>query len=390
MKKGRLVFATFILLFGGFTVARPEEALKIGLITTLSGPGAVLGQQQRNGYQLGLKNLGGKLGGRAVELIVQDDELKPDVAGSKVRAFIDRDKVDFVVGPIFSNILNAIAKPATEGGAFLISSNAGPSSLAGASCNQNLFVTSYQNDQIHAVLGKYAEDKGFKKLLLIAPNYQAGRDAIEGFKRYYTGQIADELYVPLNQLDYSAELSTIASTKPDAIFTFLPGGFGINFVKQFRQAGLGDKLTFLSAFTVDESTLPAQGEAALGILGGANWAPNLDNNLNKQFVADYEREFNAIPNTTGAQSYDAAFLIDAALKHTGGATQDKDALRNALKNSGFTSVRGDFKFNNNHFPIQNFYLVKAAKRADGKPETQIVEKVFSEYGDLYASQCAMK
>jgi branched-chain amino acid transport system substrate-binding protein len=390
MKKGRLVFATFILLFGGFTVARPEEALKIGLITTLSGPGAVLGQQQRNGYQLGLKNLGGKLGGRAVELIVQDDELKPDVAVSKVRAFIDRDKVDFVVGPIFSNILNAIAKPATEGGAFLISSNAGPSSLAGASCNQNLFVTSYQNDQIHAVLGKYAEDKGFKKLLLIAPNYQAGRDAIEGFKRYYTGQIADELYVPLNQLDYSAELSTIASTKPDAIFTFLPGGFGINFVKQFRQAGLGDKLTFLSAFTVDESTLPAQGEAALGILGGANWAPNLDNNLNKQFVADYEREFNAIPNTTGAQSYDAAFLIDAALKHTGGATQDKDALRNALKNSGFTSVRGDFKFNNNHFPIQNFYLVKAAKRADGKPETQIVEKVFSEYGDLYASQCAMK
>jgi branched-chain amino acid transport system substrate-binding protein len=390
MKKGRLVFATFILLFGGFTVARPEEALKIGLITTLSGPGAVLGQQQRNGYQLGLRNLGGKLGGRAVELIVQDDELKPDVAGSKVRAFIDRDKVDFVVGPIFSNILNAIAKPATEGGAFLISSNAGPSSLAGASCNQNLFVTSYQNDQIHAVLGKYAEDKGFKKLLLIAPNYQAGRDAIEGFKRYYTGQIADELYVPLNQLDYSAELSTIASTKPDAIFTFLPGGFGINFVKQFRQAGLGDKLTFLSAFTVDESTLPAQGEAALGILGGANWAPNLDNNLNKQFVADYEREFNAIPNTTGAQSYDAAFLIDAALKHTGGATQDKDALRNALKNSGFTSVRGDFKFNNNHFPIQNFYLVKAAKRADGKPETQIVEKVFSEYGDLYASQCAMK
>jgi branched-chain amino acid transport system substrate-binding protein len=321
---------------------------------------------------------------------VQDDELKPDVAVSKVRAFIDRDKVDFVVGPIFSNILNAIAKPATEGGAFLISSNAGPSSLAGASCNQNLFVTSYQNDQIHAVLGKYAEDKGFKKLLLIAPNYQAGRDAIEGFKRYYTGQIADELYVPLNQLDYSAELSTIASTKPDAIFTFLPGGFGINFVKQFRQAGLGDKLTFLSAFTVDESTLPAQGEAALGILGGANWAPNLDNNLNKQFVADYEREFNAIPNTTGAQSYDAAFLIDAALKHTGGATQDKDALRNALKSSGFTSVRGDFKFNNNHFPIQNFYLVKAAKRADGKPETQIVEKVFSEYGDLYASQCTMK
>jgi branched-chain amino acid transport system substrate-binding protein len=289
-----------------------------------------------------LKNLGGKLGGRDVELAVQDDELKPDIAVSKIKSFIDRDKADFIVGPIFSNILNSIVKPSTEGGAFLISSNAGPSSLAGASCNPNLFVTSYQNDQIHEVLGKYAEDRSFKKLLLIAPNYQAGRDSIQGFKHNYKGQMVDEIYVALNQLDYAAELSTIAATKPDAIFTFLPGGFGINFVKQFRQAGLGNNLTFLSAFTVDESTLPAQGDAALGILGGANWAPNLDNAMNKGFVADYEREFGAIPNTTGAQSYDAAFLVDAALKRIGGATHDKDALSDALKNSGFASVRGSF------------------------------------------------
>jgi branched-chain amino acid transport system substrate-binding protein len=384
------ILAALALLQAGITAAGAEEKLKIGLIGTLSGPGAVLGQQQRNGFQLGVKTLGGKLGGREIELTVQDDELKPDVAVNKTKALIDRDQVDFIVGPIFSNILNAIVGPATEGGGFLISSNAGPSSVAGAACNQNLFVTSYQNDQIHEVLGKYAQDKGFKKLLLIAPNYQAGKDAIEGFKHYYKGEIADEIYVALNQLDYVAELSTIGSTTPDAIFAFLPGGMGINFVKQFRQGGLGDKLTFLSAFTVDESTLPAQGEAALGILGGANWAPNLDNPSNKQFVAAYEREFNGIPNTTGAQSYDAALLIDAALKRTGGSTQDKDAVRNALKSAKFDTVRGDFKFNNNHFPIQNFYLVKAAKRPDGKFETQIVEKVFSDYEDGYAKQCPMK
>src|SRR5271168_4933904 len=291
--------------------AGAQEKLKIGLITTLSGPAAVLGQQQRNGFNLALKTLGNKLGGRDVELLVQDDELKPDVAVSKVKTYVDRDKVDFVVGPIFSNVLQAILKPATDGGAFLISPNAGTSNFAGPECNPNLFVTSYQNDQNHEVLGKYAQDKGLKKVFIMAPNYQAGKDALAGFKHYFKGDVVDEVYVPLNQLDYSAELARIAAAAPDAIFVFLPGGMGVNFVKQYRQAGLADKITFLSAFTVDESTLPAQKEAALGFFGGANWAPNLDNPQNKKFVADYEKAYGgAVPGTYAFQAYDAALLID--------------------------------------------------------------------------------
>ena len=381
----------FAAAFGLLTsAAQAEDNLKVGVIATLSGPPAVLGQQLRNGFSLAVKELGGKLGGRDTEIVVADDELKPDVAVSKVKALIDRDKVDFVVGPIFSNILGAIEKPVTEANVILISPNAGTSTFAGKECNPNFFVTSYQNDQVHEVLGQYAQESGMKKVIIIVPNYQAGKDAAAGFKHKFTGDIVDEIYVPLGQLDYSAELSRIAAAKPDAIFAFLPGGMGVNFVKQFRQAGLADKITFLSAFTVDESTLPAQQDAALGMLAGSNWAPNLDNPQNKAFVDAYLKEYNAVPATYAFQAYDAAMLIDSAVKAVKGDLTNKDALRAALMKADFKSLRGGFKFNTNHYPIQDFYLVKVAKRPDGKFETEIVKTVFSNYGDSYAKDCAMK
>src|SRR5689334_22887268 len=313
--------------------AQAQDKLKIGFIATLSGPPAVLGTQLKNGFLMGIKDLGGKLGGREVDVIVQDDELKPDVAVSKVKAFVERDKVDFVVGPIFSNVLQAIMK---------------------------------------------------------APNYQAGKDSLAGFKNYFKGTVVDEVYVPLNQLDYSAELSKIAAAQPEAVFVFLPGGMGVNFVKQFRQAGLADKVKFLSAFTVDEGTLPAQQDAALGFFGGSNWAPNLDNPQNKAFVDAYVKEYNAVPASYAFQSYDAALLIDSALKATGGKTDNKDALRAALKKADFKSLRGKFRFNTNHYPIQDFYLVKVAKRADGKYQTEIAQKVFTDYADPHVKDCPMK
>ncbi|MEA2924867.1 MAG: branched-chain amino acid transport system substrate-binding protein [Alphaproteobacteria bacterium] len=388
MKTFVLLAAAAVILGG--TGALGQEKLKVGVIATLSGPPAVLGQQLRNGFNLAVKDLNGKLGGRDVEVIVVDDELKPDLAVNKVKALVDRDKVDFVVGPIFSNILAAIMKPVTEGGAILISPNAGTSNFAGKECNPNFFVTSYQNDQVFAVSGKHAQDTGIKKAFLMAPNYQAGKDALAGFKAFFKGDIADEVYVPLNQLDFSAELAKIATAKPDAVYVFLPGGMGVNFVKQFRQAGLANNITFLSAFTVDESTLPAQQDAALGFFGGANWAPDLDNPQNKRFVAAYEKEFGAVPATYAFQAYDAALLIDSALRQVQGNVANREALRAAMMKAEFSSLRGGFKFNTNHYPIQDFYLVKVAKRADGKFETQIVKKVFENYADPHAKDCEMK
>jgi branched-chain amino acid transport system substrate-binding protein len=381
-----------LALLAGVTAqpALAADKIKIGVIVTLSGPAAALGQQVRDGFNLAVKDLGGKMGGKDVEVAVADDELKPDAAITKVKGLLERDKVDFVVGPIFSNMLQAIHRPVTESKTFLISPNAGPSSYAGKECNPFFYVTSYQNDQVHEILGKVAQDRGYKRVYLLVPNYQAGRDSVAGFKLDYKGEIAEESYVPLNTLDFQPELSKIASQKPDAVFTFMPGGMGVNLVKQYKQAGLADSIPVLSAFTVDESTLPAQQDAAIGMFGGADWAPNLDNPANKKFVAAYEATYNGVPGSYAMQAYDAAMLIDSAVKAVGGDLANKVAVAAALKKADFTSLRGMFKFNTNGYPIQDFYLTKVAKRLDGKFQTEIVQKVFENYGDRYAKDCAAK
>ncbi|MDB5511618.1 MAG: transporter substrate-binding protein [Enterovirga sp.] len=367
--------------------AQAQDKVKVGVLLTLSGPSAVLGQQARNGIELALKDLGGKLGGKDAELVVVDDELKPDVAVTKVKGLIERDKVDFIVGPIFSNVLGAIVKPVTDSSTFLISPNAGSSALAGKACSPFFFVTSYQNDQVHQISGRVAQARGYKKVYLLAPNYQAGKDSVAGFKLDFKGEILDESYVPLNTLDFQSELAKIASMKPDAIFAFMPGGMGVNFVKQFKQAGL--TMPVLSSFTVDEATLPAQGEAALGMFAGSNWAPDLDTPQNKKFVESYVAAYKAVPASYAFQAYDAALLIDSAVKGVKGDLSNKDAVRAAMRKADFTSLRGPFKFSPNGFPVQDFYLTKVGKRANGMLETQIVEKVFSNYADGYGKDCAL-
>jgi len=385
-QKLKLAGLAFLLsVAAGQAVA--QDKIKIGVIVTLSGPAAVLGQQARDGFALAVKDLGGKMAGRDVEVVVVDDELKPDGAVAKVNGLLERDKVDFVVGPIFSNILQAIHKPVTDAKTFLISPNAGPSSYAGKSCSPFFYVTSYQNDQVHEVLGKVAQDRGYKRVYILEPNYQAGKDSAAGFKLDYKGEIVEESYIPLGTLDFQVELSKIASLKPDAVFTFMPGGMGVSLVKQYSQAGLADKIPVLSAFTVDESTLPAQQDAAIGMFGGSDWAPDLDTPQNKKFVAAYEAAYHSVPATYAMQAYDAAMLIDSAVKAVKGDLTNKDAVAAALKKADFTSLRGGFKFNTNGYPIQDFYLTKVAKRADGKFQTEIVQKVFENYGDRYAKDC---
>jgi branched-chain amino acid transport system substrate-binding protein len=356
----------------------------------LTGPAAVLGQQSKNGFELAVKELGGKMGGKEVQLFVADDELKPATAIQKVRGLIDRDHVDFVVGPIFSNVLQAIHKPVMDAGKILISTNAGASSYAGSACNPNFFVTSYQNDQIFETLGKVATDRKYKRVFAMVPNYQAGKDALAGFKRTYKGQIVEEALVPLKSLDFQANLSKLNSLHPDALFTFMPGGLGISLIKQFNQAGLKGKVPILSAFTADEATLPALGAAAEGIYGALTWAPDTNNPQNKKFVADYEAAYHAIPASYAMQAYDAAKLIDSAVRAVKGNLSNEKAVSAALRKANFHSVRGAFKFNVNGYPIQNFYLTKVVKRPDGKYQTSIAEKVFANNADAYAKDCKLK
>lgn len=387
MKRVLGAAALSLAAFGGTAPVASAQTLKIGIVATLSGPQASLGEQVRDGFQAGIDSLGGKLGGLPVELTVIDDELKPDLAVTKIRGYVESGKVDFVVGPVFSGVIAAIFKPVTASGAFLISPNAGPSTLAGKGCSRDLFVTSYQNDQPHSVSGQFATDQGYKRAFIVAPNYQAGRDALNGFKSRYKGEVVAEDYVPLSQMDMQSEIARIADAKPDVVYVFLPGGLGINFVKQYRAAGL-NTIPVLSSFTVDESTLPAEGDAAIGFYSGASWAPNMDNTANRTFMSAFEAKYQYVPASYAAYAYDTARLIDGAVRAAGGTDHNK--LRVALEKAPFESVRGSFQFGANHYPVQDFYLARVAKRADGKLQTEIQKKVLSADVDPYAAECKMR
>jgi branched-chain amino acid transport system substrate-binding protein len=370
-------------------VLRAQGApFKIGLVALATGPAATNGTHLRDGFLLGMRHLENRIGGRPTEVVLIDDELRPDVAVTKVRAAIERDRCDMIVGVVFSNVLAAILRPVTETQTFLISTNAGPSPIAGRGCNPFFFATSYVNDQNHAVLGQAAQDAGYRRMMVLTPNYQAGRDAAAGFKSRFRGEVLDEIYTPLTQLDFSAELARIAAARPDAIFTFMPGGLGVNLVRQYRQAGL-QNIPFLSAFTVDEASLPAQGEAALGFQTGTSWTPTLPTEENARFVRDFEAQYSYIPASYAAHAYDTAMLLNASVGKVGGNTADKPALRTAIRAADFKSVRGNFRFGANHFPVQDFWLAEVARRADGKFQTRHVRKVFDNVVDPFAEQCRM-
>lgn len=365
------------------------EDLKIGMVVTLSGPPAALGQQIVDGFQLALDQNDGMLGGRSVELIVEDDELKPDVALLKATSLIEREEVDFVIGTVFSNMLQAIFKPIVESETFLISPNAGPSTFAGRNCNPYFFVTSYQNNQNAEVSGIIANEEGYENVFTLVPNYQAGRDNVEGFKQTFTGTISGEVFTPLGHQDFSAELARISTSGADAVFSFMPGGMGVRLVNQFANAGLSDSMKFMSVFTTDETTLSGQKDAAVGFLSAGSWAPDMDNEANKAFVAAFEEKYGYIPGSYAMQAFDTASLIDSAVNKTGGDLGDKDAVRAALRDADFTSLRGNFSFSNNHYPIQDFHMTTVVKREDGQFQTSFVRTVATDYADSFHQDCDM-
>ncbi|WP_370401973.1 ABC transporter substrate-binding protein [Sulfitobacter sp. JB4-11] len=389
MKKNIRHITTGLALGAVMGTAALAEDIKIGMVVTLSGPPAALGQQIVDGFQLGLDEKGGMLGGQKVELIIEDDELKPDVALLKATSLVEKDAVDFVVGTVFSNMLQAIFKPIVQSETFLISPNAGPSTFAGKNCNPYFFVTSYQNNQNAEVSGMIASQEGFQNVFAMVPNYQAGRDNMEGFKQTFEGTVTDEVFTPLGHQDFSAELARISTSDADAIFTFMPGGMGVRLVNQFANAGLSDSMKFMSVFTTDETTLPGQKDAAVGFLAAGSWAPDLPNDANAAFVSAFEGKYGYIPGSYAMQAYDTVNLLDSAIGKTGGDLSDKDAVRAAIKEADFTSLRGDFAFNNNHYPVQDFHMLNVVKRDDGKFHTSFVRTVAEDYADSFHQDCKM-
>jgi len=381
------IAATTVLTFG---MAHAQSPIKIGFLGELSGPAGAVGQDQLDGFMLRLDQNGGKLGGMSIDLIKEDTQLKPDVANQAARKLIDRDKVSIITGISFSNIMLATHKYITDKEVFLIGSNAGPSQIAGGQCSAYQFITSWQGDQAAEAIGQYATEKGYKKVFVLAPNYQAGKDIVSGFKRFYKGQLADELYTPLNQLDFSAELTQLAAAKPDAVFAFYPGGLGVAFSKQYAQAGLSKQVPLLTTFVVDALSLPAIGNTALGVISGGFWAPDFPNEQSQKFVEAFEQKYKRVPSNYAAQSYDAAVLLDSAIEKVKGKVSDKKAFMAALKEADFKSVRGSFKFGNNNFPIQAMHVMEVAKDGKGRLNLKTVATPFKSYQDAYASQCPLK
>src|SRR3954463_3116627 len=386
-----LVATAAALAFAAAPALAQQQKLKIGFITTLSGPTGNIGPHMRDSVQIALDHLGGKVGGLDTEIIFGDDQQKPDVGVQVAEEMLKKHQVDFVAGVIWSNVMMAVMPVVTGAGKIMVGSNAGASPLAGSQCNELYFSTSWNNDQSPEALGKFMQDKGINDVYVLAPNYQAGKDMVAGLKRYYKGRIVDEQYTKLGQTDYQAEITQLRSKNPKAVFVFYPGGMGIQFVKQYVQAGLREQIPLYSVFTVDETSLPALKEAAIGQYEARFWSPDLNVPASKKYVADFEKKFGYTPSYYGAQSYDSIMLIDSAVRATKGNLKDSKALAAAMHKANFESIRGKFQFNNNNHPIQDFYLLQAVK-ADNKDGVamKIVQKAFEKHQDAYHQECKLK
>jgi branched-chain amino acid transport system substrate-binding protein len=371
--------------------AAAAEDLTIGMITTLSGPGSGLGIDIRDGFNLALEHLGGKLGQFDAKVIEADDQQKPDVAVQLTERLLARDGADIITGTVWSNLALAMLPPVARAGKIYISPNAGPSQLAGAQCNRHYFNIAFQNDGSHEAMGQHVANLGIGKVWLMAPNYPAGQDALRGFRRYYDpsgGEVMDEVYTQLGQLDYSAEIANVQAAKPEAVFFFYPGGMGINFVKQWAQAGAGESVKlFGPGFSLSQDILPAVGDAALGLENTAHWSPDLDNEVNQRFVQAFREKYGRIPSLFAAQGYDTALFIDAAAKAAG--SKDPDALIAALEKAEVAGTRGTLRLNRNHFVIQNYYLREVVKDDEGNLTNRIKGVVFENHGDAYVGECSL-
>jgi branched-chain amino acid transport system substrate-binding protein len=387
----KLLMGTAALLALGSAPAVAQQPVKIGFVSTFSGPTAVIGNDMRNSFELALDHLGRKMAGKPVEVVYEDDQQKPEVGKQKTEKLIQSDKVDFLSGFIWSNVLLASLKPIVDSKTMFVIANAGASQVAGQLCSPYVFSSSWENDQTPAAMGIYMNQKDVKTAFLIGPNYAAGKDMLNGMRSTFKGKIVgEELTRWPDQLDFSAELSKVRAAKPDAVYVFYPGAAGVQFLNQYAQAGLKETIPLYTAFTIDALSLPRMGDLALGVPGVQHWVNDLPNDANKKFVADFKAKHKTYPSFYGAQSYDAANLINSAVAAVNGDLGKTDAMRDEMRKANYKSVRGPYKYGNNHFPIQNFYLQEAVKDAGGDLTLKTVATIVENDQDKSHDKCPMK
>lgn len=364
------------------------EPLKVGIALDISGPFSALGTEARDGFNLAIEKLGSKLGGQPAEFLQTDYAGNPQQATELVNRYLQRDKITFFTGPIPSNAALAVGPALFAARVPFISSNPGPSQYAGKQCSPYFF-GQYQNDTYDEAAGKIANEKGYKNVVLIAPNYPAGKDHLNGFKRLYKGELKDEIYTKVGQIDYAAEIARVRTLKPDAVFFFLPGAMGINFIKQYVGGGLKDTPLIAPGFSADQDVIQAVGEPMLGLSNTAHWAHDLPVPANKEFVSAFRKKYDGrYPTVYAAMAYDTIMAMDAAVRDVGGKTDNREALVKALAKPSFKSVRGEFVYGANHYPVQNYYLRVVGKDAAGKLTNKLVATVLEKHQDAYVGECA--
>jgi branched-chain amino acid transport system substrate-binding protein len=385
--KLRIALAAVVAALG-LAPAAAQEPVKIGFITTLSGPGGYLGQDIRDAFQLAMED--GKLGGVPVKLLIEDDGLKPGIAKQMADRMMKSEGVKLITGVVFSNVASAIAPDVVDNGGIFVSPNAGPSNLAGKECHRNYFVMSWLTDTQQGSAGANANALGFKRAYVLAPNYVAGKDAIDGFKRFFKGEIIGEVYTRLDQTDFAPELAKIRAAKPDVVFHFHPGALGIAFMRQYQQSGLlGTIPMVLAEPSMDHVLLKTVGDAALGIDVSGAWNTDFDNPVNKAFVEAFTKKYGRTPTMYAAQGYDTAIAIGAALKAVKGNMSDVEGFRNALLKGDYKLTRPNFKFGKNQHPVQDWYAMKVEKDSAGNIVLKTREKILESYGDPYAADCKL-
>jgi len=370
-------------------LASAQQKIKIGFITTLTGPTGIIGKHMKDSVELAIDMLGGKMGGVPVEVIFGDDQLKPDIGVQVAEEMLKKHQVDIVAGIIWSNVMPAVVPVVTGAGKVMVGTNAGASPLAGAQCHPQYFSTSWNNDQTPEAMGKFMQEQGVNDVYVLAPNYQAGKDMVAGFKRYYKGRIVEEIFTKLGQQDYQAEITQLRAKNPKAAFVFYPGGMGVQFVRQYFQAGLRERIPLYSVFTVDETSLPALKESAIGQWETKFWSPDLKVPASEKYVAYFRKKYGYTPSFYGAQSYDGIMLIDSAVRMNKGSLKDTMAVVMAMRKRNYDSIRGKFEWNVNQHPIQDFYLLRAEQRPGGDVEMRIQRKVFEKHKDSYYQDCKM-
>jgi branched-chain amino acid transport system substrate-binding protein len=367
------------------------QELRIGYLNTTTGSGALLGRHLENGWKLGLAHAawekdGDALGGVSTRVFYADDQTRPETGLKEVEKFLKADKVHIVAGIIWSNVIMSVQKPVFDAKAMLLSTNAGPSPLAGPLCNPLFVSSSFYNEGNSEALGEIANKDGAKSVLLMAPNYQGGKDMLAGFESTYRGKVVDTILYKLGESDFQADLGKLRASKAEALAIFAPGAMGVAFVKQWVASGLVKEVKLYSINTIDNMSLPAVGDAALGVVEAHHWTPDLDNAKNQRFVKDYVAKFGHLPSHLAAAAYDAPGLIAAGMKAVGGKTDDMAAVARAIRKGRVDSPRGTLRYNVNGFLIQPYWRVQVLKGADGKPAIKAIENL-GERTDPHWQKC---